>query len=207
MRCGWPHCLHRKTQTCSTDPAAYSPAGCEGRRHVQATLARMDRLTVRRSDESTRGELLILSLPHPCGPDPPLLLFAQNPKPAVGHEACRVAAARAKPGDRGAEQSQPRHIICRCVRPATHPPSALSSPHGESPFLTPVITCGAQGQLLSRARLSVRRHVTCTCGASASPAHGHAPLLTARQHAAPLLQHTYASGIGSVNSVTRGMRR
>ena len=55
--------------------------------------------------------------------------------------------------------------------------------------------------------MHVHVHVACTCGASASPAHGHAPLLTARQHAAPLLQHTYASGIGSVNSVTRGMRR
>ena len=55
--------------------------------------------------------------------------------------------------------------------------------------------------------MHMHMHMSCSCGASASPAHGHAPLLTARQHAAPLLQHTYASGIGSVNSVTRGMRR
>ena len=35
------------TEACSTDPAAYAPAGCEGRRHAhQATLARVDRLTV-----------------------------------------------------------------------------------------------------------------------------------------------------------------
>ena len=37
----------RDTEACSTDPAAYAPAGCEGRRYAhQATLARVDRLTV-----------------------------------------------------------------------------------------------------------------------------------------------------------------
>ena len=80
-------------------------------------------------------ELLILSLPPGFPPlliRPPLLVFTQHPKPAVGHEACRVAAARAKPGDRGAEQSQSRHVIRRCVRPATRPPSALTSPGRES---------------------------------------------------------------------------
>ena len=42
-----PHCLHRKTQARGTDAAVFCPTGCEGRRHVQAALARMDRLTVR----------------------------------------------------------------------------------------------------------------------------------------------------------------
>ena len=42
-----PHCLRRKTQARGTAAAVFCPTGCEGRRHVQAALARMDRLTVR----------------------------------------------------------------------------------------------------------------------------------------------------------------
>ena len=130
------------------------------------------RLSTRRAPDS-------LASSRPAAPPDltPSSTFAQDPKPAVGHEACRMVAARAKPGDRGAELSQSRHIVRRCVLHTR--PSPL---FGESLFLTTCDHVRRAGATPEPGK--TERAPACACGASASPAHWHAPLLTARQHAA-----------------------
>lgn len=122
------------------------------------------RLSTRRAPDS-------LATSRPAAPADltPSSTFAQDPKPAVGHEACRMVAARAKPGDRGAELSQSRHIVRRCVLHTR--PSPL---FGESLFLTTCDHVRRAGATPEPGK--TERAPACACGAPASPAHWHAPL-------------------------------
>ena len=187
------HCLHRKIQACSTDPAAYSPCRLRRPSACPGNTCANGSTHGARPQMIDMSELLILSPPPGF---PPLLTRPPSSGRAEsqtrsgtrslqgGCSACKAGRSRSR-----AVTIAPHHPPVRPTRNTSFQCPLLPTERRVY-SLRPVTTCCAQGQLLSRARPSVRRHVHAMWHVR-QPGDGHAPLLTARQHGS--MQHLSCS--------------
>ena len=171
------HCLHRKIQACSTDPAAYSPCRLRRPSACPGNTCANGSTHGARPQMIDMSELLILSPPPGFPPlltRPPSFWARRIPNPQWD---TKLAGWLQRVQSRAIEE-QSSHNRATSSAGAPDPQHILpvpSPPHGEkSLFLTTrdhLLRTGATPE-----PGKTERAPACACGAPASPAHWHAPL-------------------------------